>query len=214
MTGNKLFIINFMGELTRFFTDLIKRLYAVNVEVVAVVSDMGSNNQGLWRDYGICQLKNGKLNKTFILLSDTGDKIFFFPDFPPLWKLLRNHILDHGLTIRTEDDEEFHIGKNLIENLLSKSRSEFTGAYKLTNKHIMVKGKTRQNVSAAFQFLSFTTSKAILRFMPECEKEAGFFSLMNDFSDLANSRINRAHPFNDYKSPFALLRARVRGLLI
>jgi hypothetical protein len=61
---------------------------------------MGVRNQGLWKEFEVGKVVRGEQQKTFFSHPITGAKIWVFADFPHLLKLLRNHILDDGITFR------------------------------------------------------------------------------------------------------------------
>jgi Transposase protein len=204
---------DFKGHLDKkFIMEVLIQLHNAGITVVAVVTDMGSHNQGLWKELGICKVRNGKINKTSFSHPATKTNIWVFPDFPHLLKLLRNHLLDTFLTVRVGDDM-FKLDKALIQKLLSAQNREFCAAYKLKNKHIFLRGRERQNVRTAFQLFSRTTSKALKFAFPELNREADFISLINDFSDLCNTRIKIADKHNPFKSPFGLEIEKQKELL-
>ena len=68
--------------------EIISKLNEIGYNVVAIVSDMGSKNMGLWKDLDI------SIHKTSFLHPITGNNIYTFADVPHTLKLLRNHFLD------------------------------------------------------------------------------------------------------------------------
>lgn len=67
---------------------IIDQLYNVGFNVIAIVSDMGSSNIGLWKTLNI------SINNTSFKHQITNQNIFVFADVPHLLKLARNHLVD------------------------------------------------------------------------------------------------------------------------
>ena len=56
---------DFKGRISKtFIMDTITELHHNGINIVAVVTDMGSNNQGMWKELGICRVRKGKILKT------------------------------------------------------------------------------------------------------------------------------------------------------
>jgi hypothetical protein len=158
---------------------------------------MGPVNQGLWKNLGVCQVKNSEIGPTSFKHPVTGHNVWIFPDFPHLLKLLRNHLIDSGLTLPNGTK----IDKTVIQDLLNAQKSEFRLTYKLSHKHLFARNQQRQKVSTAFQLFSNTVANAIRMLFPEKTAEADFFTRMNDFSDLMNVRTKFVNN-SIYQSPF------------
>jgi len=67
---------------------IISSLHSVGYHVIAIVSDMGPSNVGLWHNLGI------SMEKTSFEHPITKSNIYAFSDAPHLLKLARNHFLD------------------------------------------------------------------------------------------------------------------------
>lgn len=67
---------------------IINNLYDVGYHVVAISSDMGPTNMGLWRNLGI------SMDITSFEHLITKNNIYVFADPPHIFKLARNHLLD------------------------------------------------------------------------------------------------------------------------
>lgn len=139
---------------------------------------MSTKNVVLWRNLKICQFgrKDLKLNFTNPV---TGRNIYIFPDFPHL-KLIRNHFVDHGITLA---DKKTKIEGKLVQDLLNVQKDELKLTFKVTTKHLNMRKKERQKVRPAFQLFSNT---AIVFLFPGRKKESEFFKVVNDYSDLMN----------------------------
>lgn len=188
--------------------NVIKALYEIGLVVVAFVSDLGTKNQGLWKEFGVGKVTNGEIGNNYFPHPCEDRKIFVFGDFPHLIKLLRNHLLDNGIKL----PDGTVLDKSLLEKLLKVQDSEFRLTHKLSHKHVYLKGKQRQNVACAFQVFSQKTATAI-RFLTYGHiVEANFIELVNDCADLMNTRIS-APVENDYKCPYGMRKERQDELL-
>ena len=167
--------------------EIILRLKDAGYATVAIVSDMGSTNQGLWKEMGITIAKCW-----FQSPVDISEKIFVFADVPHLIKLLRNHFLDTGFIL-----QNVHINSEpLIEMMQLTSSSEVSILYKITDTHLNVKNAARQKVKLATQLFSHTTSCAITRAvaLAKCHSKnalecAVFIKVVNDWFDVLNSKL-------------------------
>lgn len=73
--------------------NIIKELYNVGYETIAMVNDMGPKNMCLWRDLNI------SIGNTSFEHSCSKRQIHVFADVPHLVKLTRNHLLDKYIFI-------------------------------------------------------------------------------------------------------------------
>lgn len=166
---------------------IISQLYKAGFMVTAIVSDMGSGNMGLWKEFNV----GHKKNCSFQHPEDSACQIFVFADAPHLIKLLRNHFIDQGFHLRGHILE-----KSCFENLINISNSDLTLAHKVTRYHLDVKGTQRQKVRPAVQLFSETVSKAIEYCGKKGQMPVGspwnevsaFVKLINDWFDLFNAR--------------------------
>nr|CAH7766641.1 unnamed protein product [Callosobruchus chinensis] len=127
--------------------EIISNLFHANFIVVAICSDMGAGNVGLWSKLDVGYSKTCSFNHP----CDDCLKIF----------LIRNHLLDHRLV--TDNGSVINI--DYFQVLLNISRYELTFlAHKLTKQHLHLQGSMRQRVRPAAQLLSNTAAKA----MPYC----------------------------------------------
>jgi hypothetical protein len=163
---------------------IISALHNINLEVRAITSDMGTRNQGLWKEFGVGKVVRGELEKTYFSHPITGAKIWVFADFPHLLKLLRNHTLDDGITLR----DGAVINKKTFLDFIQTQQKEYALAPTITHRHVHCTGRQRQNVATAFQLFSNKVAKAIPILMPGNVIQANFIRIVNDFSDLMNSR--------------------------
>lgn len=167
--------------------DIISELFRANFTVVAISSDMGSENIALWSKLNVGHDKNCSFHHPL----DDSLKIFVYADVPHLIKLARNHLLDHGFIV-----ENSIINKDYYQALLNISSSELTLAHKLTPHHLNLKGSMRQQVRPAVQVLSNSVAKAIeyagenglMPLNSNWKEAADCAKLFNDWFDVMNSR--------------------------
>lgn len=94
-------------------------------------------------------------------------------------------MLDSGLKL----EDGTILSKADFEELLDLDNNELRVAFKITEKHLNVVGKERMKVVLAFQLFSSTVARAFKKYFPEKEKISKFIQLVNDASDVLNSRI-------------------------
>jgi len=176
--------------------EIIRNVENTGIQVCSIVSDMGSKNQGLWKDLDVGRVVKGQIEKTsFRHPYDPSRNVFVFPDFPHLLKLLRNHLIDTQLTL----PDGTVLDKTIIQKLLEVQKHELRLTFKVTQKHISVRGKQRMKVRPAFELFSAKVAHAIRVAFPKRKSEAQFFEMINNFSDLMNTRSKPCQPSTIYK---------------
>ena len=168
------------------------------IRICSIVRAMGPKNQALWKELGVGKVNKSEIHCTSFKNPKYDSSIFIFPDFPHLLKLLRNHLIDSKLTL----PDGVVVDKSVIEDLLDVQRRDLKLAFKITHKHVNVRGKQRMKVRPAFELFSAKVAKAIQVAFPERKSEAEFFQLVNDFSDLMNSRTTPQPVSSIYKSAY------------
>ncbi|KAG0435504.1 hypothetical protein HPB47_018446 [Ixodes persulcatus] len=180
---------------------LIERCHSVELQVVAITSDMGNGNRAMWKQFGI---HTGRYSRTVSLIPHPqvpGEQIAFLADVPHLIKNLNGHLV-RGQTITLPADvvaanglpcstvslepvrQLAELQKNLAFKLAPKLRSEL-----LDPNHF-----EKMKVSTALRVLSHSTATA-LRFLVENHgwstnflTTAWFLEQVNKWFDLMSSR--------------------------
>jgi len=130
------------------------------------------------------------ISKSWFLHPVTRKRIWVFADYPHLLKLLRNHVLDSGITFA----DGSILNKTTILQLLAAAKNrEFSIVPNLTHKHVFLRGQQRQNVASAFQLFSNKTSRALSLLVPGCVTASVFIKAINDLSDVMNTRDSLLH---------------------
>ncbi len=164
----------------RLVHDVIAKLQKIGVDIVSIVSDMGTKNVKLWNELGVTKEKP-------YFSSRNGGTISVFADIPHLLKLLRNHFLDQGYILPS--------GKKFVKEdllfLVEKDSAEFQLCHKVKPLHFLCKGSQRQRVMLAAQLFSRSVASALRLLYPEKEEEAQFVELVNDCFDVFNSRLQQ-----------------------
>ncbi|CAI6369848.1 unnamed protein product [Macrosiphum euphorbiae] len=144
---------NFDERMTKeILNKIIEELSEVGFNVVAIVSDSGSTNVGLWKSLDI------SINNTSFEHPKLNSRIHVFADVPHLLKLARNHLLDSGFIL---PNGKF-IGKNILHEVLNLNYGkDYKFAHKLSERHLFVEGSGRMNVRLAANVFSNSVSKAI-----------------------------------------------------
>lgn len=178
--------------------DILQKLHVIGYNVVAITSDMGPANQGLWRELNV------SCNKVwFPHPSDGLKKVFVFADPVHLIKLLRNHFLDSGYHLG-----DVSINATPVKEVLSLiSVADLKIAFKLTDEHLSVEAAARQKVKFATQLFSNSVSSAIRRcvMLGKCKNKyalqcADFIKIVNDWFDVFNSKVPEIDSRNRIKA--------------
>jgi len=155
INGNNPFFYDFDTRMTKnILFGIISEIHKVGFEVVGIVSDMGPTNIGLWKELGIQPSSSAFINP--VIHKSYPD---VFADVTHLLKLARNHFIDKGFLLASN----VHIGREIIEDYLkATTSSDFKLAYKLSERHLNVSGKLRQNVKLAAQLFSNRLAHALI----------------------------------------------------
>jgi len=179
--------------------EIIQKIESSGIKVCSMVSDMGTKNQALWKELEVGEVVKGELmNTRFPHPSDEFRRVHVFPDYPHLLKLLRNHLIDTKLTL----PDGAVLDRNLIKKLLEVQKRDLKLTFKVTHNHINVRGKQRMKVRPAFELFSAKVANAIRVAFPKKKSEAEFFELVNNFSDLMNTRTKPDTHSTIFKNPY------------
>lgn len=159
----------------------ITELHNIGYSIVAVASDCGGGNQGVWKEFSISS------DKPYFLHPVTQEKVYLFADAPHLLKLLRNWFLDTGFKIDGKD-----ICKSPLETMIKKNETEVSSMFKLSELHVKCSKTKRQNVRLAAELFSRSVGTALKQYLPGDDKELArlvgeFITLVNRWFDLFNS---------------------------
>lgn len=112
--------------------------------VCATVCDMGGANRGLLTSLDISSEKTHFTNPF-----DVKRNIYVFLDVPHLLKLVRNNLINHGITT-----PEGLVSTPPIWEVIHRETGDFKIAFKVNESHLTVQGTDRQKVRPAAQLLS------------------------------------------------------------
>lgn len=191
--------IGFDQQMTKeILFELIKRLYAIKINVVAIVSDNCQSNIGCWKDLGAHDYCH-----PFFSHPITKCNIYVFPDAPHLLKLIRNWLIDTGF----EYNNKLIKADKLFELVAYRNAAELTPVHKLTQNHLVMTPQERQNVRRAAEVLSRTTAIALQRYFPDdcdaqelasfIEKVDMWFSVANSYSPCAKLHYKKSFNANE-----------------
>ena len=133
--------IGFDQPMTKEILDSVTlRAESAGAEVVSTVSDMATDNQGLWKELGVTPTQPWYTHP-----ADPTRKIFCFADPPHCLKNGRNHLLDTGYYL----PDGTKVTKAELQELFFKDQAEFKMKWKLTSAHFDCVGAQRQKVDLA-----------------------------------------------------------------
>ena len=124
--------------------DVINKVETIGLEVVAVISDIGSNFQKLIKEMGITPE-----NPWFI---HNGKKICYLYDPPHIIKAVRNNLINYDFHF----DGKVASWSDIKALYTIDSKNQYRCCQKLTNQHIFPNGFQRMKVKYAAQVLSHT----------------------------------------------------------
>ena len=130
--------------------NVINKVETIGLEVVAVISDIGSNFQKLIKEMGITPE-----NPWFI---HNGKKIYYLYDPPHIIKAVRNNLINYDFHF----DGKVASWSDIKALYTIDSKNQYRCCHKLTNQHIFPNGFQRMKVKYAAQVLSHTVSAAML----------------------------------------------------
>jgi hypothetical protein len=188
-------------------TRIIIQLNACEVNVRAVVCDMGSCNRAMWRVAGITASQNHVVNSVkHPVLSD--QQLYFLPDVPHVLKNVRNCLLSQNIVLPNDVVEQFNLPGSVVSvshvrSLLDlQEASELKITPYLQRKHVEPKQFEKMKVSFAAQLFSHSVSSALkfcvqAKLLPvEALTTAWFLECVNQWFDVANARskVQALHP--------------------
>src|SRR5258705_5989609 len=116
-----------------------------------MVSDMGGQNQALWKSLGVD-------SDTHYFMNPVYDRyVYVFADAPHLLKLGRNNFLDYGFQL---PDNQLADSSALKEILEKTAGGDLATAFRLNEHLLHVKGSERQRVKWAAKLLSESVGKS------------------------------------------------------
>lgn len=178
--------------------NVIVDLNAANVNVRAVVCDMGSCNRAMWRAAGIVSCKEVITNSVKHPVRD--QLLYFLPDIPHVLKNVRNCLLSNDILLPPEIVKEYSlpgaiVSMSHVQNLHElQQASELKIAPSLRRQHVAPKQFEKMKVRFAAQVFSHSVSSA-LQFCVNAKllpvgvlTTAWFLEFINQWFDVANAR--------------------------
>jgi len=164
--------------------------------ILGIVCDNAPDNRNLWKTLGISFEDTENIISSFPH-PITNQNVWIFADFPHLIKLLRNNLIDNGFTLQNGEK----LNSSHLRQLIQLDKAELKICHKLTEKHLTCKNQERMRVAKAFELFSHTNAVAMKTFLPHKSNVANFIELINDSSDILNSRFPNSNA-NIYKTPY------------
>lgn len=192
--------------LWRLVKQVIIDLNAIQVNVRAVVCDMGSCNRAMWRAAGIVACKEHVTNSVKHPVLE--QSLYFLPDVPHVLKNVRNCLLSNDILLPSEIVKQYKLPGPIVSishvrSLLElQDSSELKIAPSLRQQHVQPKQFEKMKVSFAAQLFSHSVSSALqfcvsANLLPVgASTTAWFFEIINQWFDAANARakMQALHP--------------------
>ena len=168
-------------EMEDLVKEAIDKVEGIGLNVVVVLSDMGSNFQSLANRLGITPEKPWFIHK--------GKKYFLMFDPPHLMKCVRNNLIKYTFKF-----ENYQAQWKDIEQFYNKDKElPIRAAPKLTDKHIRPNNFEKMKVRYATQILSHTVAASLCTYVsvgglsPTAMGTAEFLSKFDSLFDCVNS---------------------------
>ena len=169
--------------------EIILRMEKEGFRIHVVICDLGNQTFLSQVDF-----YNGK--HFFQHPGDPNRIVFVMPDVPHVLKLARNHLMDHGFLVPTEDKTHLvYLDKEDFEDVVERDKGEYR-VTKLTQFHLDVKGSERQRVSHAAHVFSDSVAK-VMKFgpgydTPEAKAKSNAVQTFSDWFKVMNSKMKFA----------------------
>ena len=169
------YFCDFDKPMTKYlYHELISDLEQIDIKVLGSVCDQAGENEGLKRALGVTKLKPWSTNP-----HDPTRKVFFFFDFVHVFKNLRNHMLDHSVTL--EDGMEINPKKEFKEIQSYCRANEISEGSFIKDIILDCKSSDRQNVGFAVTLLSTKMAHLIRKHFPHDLKKLALADLCEKF---------------------------------
>ena len=181
------FVNNSCDSLTlqRIIASAIGYIEKIGLNVLGIVSDMGSNFLKLASLLGACE------KRPYFILNE--NQYFYMFDVPHLLKATRNNLLKHDIGFVSKG-KSFIARWKYLEKVFEKDSSfKFRCVPKLTPKHINPSNFNKMKVKCATQVLRHSVAAALCTHLSfealpqDTEETAEFISIFNDLFDCLNS---------------------------
>lgn len=159
--------------------EIISSLENAGYLVYSMTSDLGADNQALWKALNI-----NLENNSFPNPCKSDRSVYVFADVPHMLKLVRNHLLDDGMIL----PDGVIIDKQSFETLIQFDNNELKLCPRLSQKHLEVVGAERMRVRYAAQLLSGHTATLAEKIIPN-KSISHCIRTINDGFDILNSRV-------------------------
>lgn len=174
------------------------------LHVIAVSSDMGSNNRGLWSNLGATVTRD--IEKRQIYFVHNEHKIYIVPDVCHLLKNLKSAVLRTGLHLPNSLVASEDLPSNFVNGMdvcklweyeMSEEK-ELRSLHHLKREDVMPNHFNKMNVGAAVRFFSIKTAAALelavqKRILPPTALTTAFFCrLMDEWFSICASKISKS----------------------
>jgi len=181
-------------------TNIISISELIGLIIIALVSDMGSSNQKLWKNWNITAGRYGEISKFLAHPLDFTRKIYIIPDVPHLFKNIKNMLMTNKILYISDKIKNLY---NLPTNVICSSHIEDIIKFQEKLDILLVPKLSEQNlVPNHFQKMKVGKSTNIinhdvctaLRFLsdelnkPEYITTAWFIDIVDKWFTLMTSR--------------------------
>lgn len=88
----------------------MKKCFDLGLDVIAVTTDMGPGNRGMWKHFGVNAGKYGVVQNSIASPNDQIERIVFLADVPHVVKNLNGHLVrGQTITLPKETVDKYHL---------------------------------------------------------------------------------------------------------
>ncbi|KAK3931274.1 Transposable element P transposase [Frankliniella fusca] len=178
------------GELTKLVLEAVILCEHSGLFVDSVITDGASWNRSMWKNFGV-----DETNTLAEHPCDEARRLYFISDCPHLLKCSRNCMVDKKIKETPQGDVQLKHWQAVVD-ADNRKQVGLRECPRLTADVINVNSWTKMKCNLAWQFWSSSAAvgMASYRFqgvdeLEDCETSINFCKLMNDVSDIMNSRI-------------------------
>jgi len=181
-------------------TNIISISESIGLSIIALVSDMGSSNQKLWKKWNITAGRHGEISNFLPHPLDFTRKIYIIPDVPHLFKNIKNMLMTNKiLYISDKIKNLYNLPTNMIcpshiEDIIKfQEKLDFLLVPKLSEQDLVPNNFQKMKVGKSTNIINHDVCTA-LRFLseelnkPEYITTAWFIDIVDKWFTLMTSR--------------------------
>lgn len=180
----------------RIIKDIIAKSEEIGLKIVSIISDMGSSNQALWRNWNIQAKQHSEVRNSIPHPYDSTRKIYIVPDPVHLFKNMKNMLMTNK--VLTDDIKKKYnlptrdiCAQHILDVVNYQKNLKFQLAPKLTEQDLFPNHFQTMKVSISTNVISHDVYSAFLAeelHKPEYLTTAWYIEIIDKWFNLMTSR--------------------------